>query len=91
MKIALITGASQGIGSAIADKLNDKKILENVNEYWKLKDPTPNTLKNELLIEFNSRVYYANNNFSVNGSPTWTVGFFSSIFSSKLADAILAP
>ena len=26
MKTALITGASQGIGAAIADKLNDKKL-----------------------------------------------------------------
>ena len=33
----------------------------------------------------------SSNSFSVNGSPTWTVGFFSSIFSSKLAEAILAP
>ena len=29
--------------------------------------------------------------FSVKGSPTWTVGFFSSILSSNIADAILAP
>ena len=27
MKIALITGASQGIGSAIAQELNQKKII----------------------------------------------------------------
>ena len=33
----------------------------------------------------------SNNNFSVNGSPTWTVGFFSSILSSNFAEAILAP
>ena len=33
----------------------------------------------------------SNNSFSVKGSPTWTVGFFSSILSSNEADAILAP
>ena len=33
----------------------------------------------------------SNKSFSVKGSPTCTVGFFSSILSSKLADAILAP
>ena len=33
----------------------------------------------------------SNKSFSVKGSPTWTVGFFSSILSSKTADAILAP
>ena len=46
MKIALITGASQGIGSAIAQELNQKKIpfivqrrvsSENI-ELWKLED-----------------------------------------------------
>ena len=30
-------------------------------------------------------------NFSVNGSPTWTVGRFSSLFSSKSALAMVAP
>ena len=29
--------------------------------------------------------------FSVNGSPTWTAGRFSSDFSSNSADAIVAP
>ena len=31
------------------------------------------------------------NNFSVKGSPTWTVGFLSSEFSSNSAEAIEAP
>ena len=33
----------------------------------------------------------SNKSFSVNGSPTCTVGFFSSILSSNLAEAMLAP
>ena len=34
-------------------------------EYWKERDPTPNTSENELLEEFSRRVEFANNYFSV--------------------------
>ena len=38
MKTALITGASQGIGAAIAYELNDKKIKENAEVYTSCKN-----------------------------------------------------
>ncbi len=34
-------------------------------EYWAKRDPTPGTKRNELLIEFNRRIEFANNNFAV--------------------------
>lgn len=39
-------------------------------EFWKSKDPTPGTEKNELMIEYYRRVYYANRNFS-EGMEGW--------------------
>ena len=44
---------------------NDSKKWELINLYWKDKDPTPITIENELLIEFNQRVKYSNKNFSI--------------------------
>lgn len=35
-------------------------------KFWKTKDPTPGTEKNELMIEYYRRVFYANRNFSEN-------------------------
>ncbi len=37
--------------------------LERYIEYWKQKDPSPNTIENEVLIEYYRRVAYANENF----------------------------
>lgn len=34
-------------------------------EYWKKRDPSPGTKRNELLLEFNKRVEFSNNNFAV--------------------------
>ena len=49
-------------------KLEDEALFEAVVEYWKLKDPTSNTKKNELLEEINNRIAYTNAHFSVLGS-----------------------
>ena len=49
-------------------KLEENDLIEYVTEYWKSKDPTVNTKKNELLEEINNRISYANAHFSVIGS-----------------------
>ena len=49
------------------NKLDDVELFEAVTEYWKSKDPTSNTKKNELLEEINNRIAYANAHFSVVG------------------------
>ncbi|MBT6870259.1 MAG: GWxTD domain-containing protein, partial [Candidatus Marinimicrobia bacterium] len=49
-------------------KLEENELIEYVTEYWKSKDPTVNTKKNELLEEINNRISYANAHFSVIGS-----------------------
>ena len=48
-------------------KLDDVELFEAVTKYWKSKDPTSNTKKNELLEEINNRIAYANAHFSVVG------------------------
>lgn len=53
-----------------AEELDKIKSIENYDdrmnaflEFWKKKDPTPNTEENELLYEYYRRVNYANENF----------------------------
>ena len=41
-----------------------------IYEYWKEKDPSPKTSKNELLIQLNERVNFVNKNFSMI-KPGW--------------------
>lgn len=36
-----------------------------IRNYWQERDPTPTTKHNELLEEFNNRVFYANDNYSI--------------------------
>ena len=48
-------------------KLEDGELFKVVTEYWKSKDPTFDTKKNELLEEINNRIAYANAHFSVVG------------------------
>jgi len=48
-------------------KLEDGELFEAATEYWKSKDPTSNTKKNELLEEINNRIAYVNAHFSVLG------------------------
>ena len=48
--------------------LEDGELFEAVIEYWKSKDPTSNTKKNELLEEINNRIAYVNAHYSVLGS-----------------------
>ncbi|MFH1850796.1 MAG: GWxTD domain-containing protein [Candidatus Neomarinimicrobiota bacterium] len=40
------------------------------HQYWEKRDPTPNTLKNEMMDEYYRRVWYANQNFS-SFMPGW--------------------
>lgn len=47
------------IKSAPDDAEKERRFLE----FWKKKDPTPNTLKNELMEEYYGRVKYANEHF----------------------------
>ncbi len=47
------------IKSAQDDAEKEKRFLE----FWRKKDPTPNTLKNELMEEYYGRVKYANEHF----------------------------
>ncbi len=47
------------IKSAQDDAEKERRFLE----FWRKKDPTPNTLKNELMEEYYSRVKYANEHF----------------------------
>jgi len=48
-------------------KLEEEDLFTFVTEYWKSKDPTLNTKRNELLEEINNRISYANAQFSVMG------------------------
>jgi GWxTD domain-containing protein len=40
-------------------------------EFWKSKDPTPNTPENELLDEYYRRLRYANQNFAISNKEGW--------------------
>ena len=44
---------------------NDSEKWNTINRYWKGKDPSPETPRNELIIELNERVRFANKNFSI--------------------------
>lgn len=53
--------------SDIVDKILEiddfKEKQQQFINYWKAKDPSPNTLENEILVEYYRRVEYANKNF----------------------------
>jgi GWxTD domain-containing protein len=48
-------------------ELNEDDQYEYIRAYWRGKDPTPNSKKNELLEEMNTRVAHANTHYSVLG------------------------
>lgn len=50
---------------------NDKQLRNKFQEFWKERDPTPDTPFNELQYEFYSRVDSANVKFSRKRSPGW--------------------
>lgn len=55
--------------------LEKAKTLEErqqaLKDYWASKDPFPETPRNELKIEFYSRIYYVNENFGYLNRPGW--------------------
>jgi GWxTD domain-containing protein len=50
--------------SFIEDSENQDEKIERYLDFWKKKDPTPNTDENELFNEYYRRISYANENFS---------------------------
>ena len=54
-------------GSTIRDEIEEtedpEERLQKFKDYWKSKDPSPNTLQNEVLYEYYRRVAYANKHF----------------------------
>jgi len=40
-------------------------------EFWKAKDPSPNTVRNEVMDEYYRRIEYANKNYSTKYTPGW--------------------
>ncbi len=58
-----LTYIEQASEIARIKKLPFNERLESFKEFWKKKDPTPNTERNELMEEYYARVEYANKNF----------------------------
>ena len=64
---------------AIADRTEITKLKnvsqrnrqQAINEFWKSKDPTPDTPENEFMIEFYNRIAYANTAFPAPGIEGW--------------------
>ncbi len=54
-------------GSTVLDDIEEtedpEERLQKFKDYWKSKDPSPNTTQNEVLYEYYRRVAYANKNF----------------------------
>lgn len=57
--------------SYIKDGKTDAEKRKRFLEFWKSKDPTPNTKKNETMIEYYGRLKYANAHFSTPYSEGW--------------------
>lgn len=53
------------------EKLEMSQQQQALAEFWKQKDPTPGTAKNELMEEYYRRVRYADLSFKTHGGPGW--------------------
>lgn len=60
----LVYIASPGEISNIEDAKTQEEKVERYLEFWKKRDPTPNTEENEIFNEYYRRIAYANENFS---------------------------
>jgi len=60
----LIYIATPGELSYIEEASDQKEKIKRYLEFWKKKDPTPNTEENEIFNEYYRRIAYANANFS---------------------------
>ncbi|MFQ5652650.1 MAG: GWxTD domain-containing protein [bacterium] len=50
---------------------SDDDTLRAIDQFWKSRDPTPNTEHNEMFLEFCRKVLYANEHFTCHGQPGW--------------------
>jgi GWxTD domain-containing protein len=57
--------------SKIRDAKTDAEKLRLYLEFWKSKDPTPSTKRNEALIMYYQRINYANEHFSTSYTDGW--------------------
>lgn len=57
--------------SKIRDAKTDAEKLRLYLEFWKSKDPTPNTKRNEALIEYYKRINYSNEHFATPYTDGW--------------------
>jgi len=55
--------AGSSVRNDIEDTKDPKEKLQKFKDYWKSKDPSPNTIDNEVLNEYYRRVSYANKHF----------------------------
>lgn len=68
-QIAIVAGSKEISLLNEAETLEEKK--QALEDYWKSKDPFPETPVNELKVEFYRRVRLANDNFSYLSRPGW--------------------
>lgn len=59
------------IGIRLESKIEQKKLLKLIDDFWKSKDPLLLTTYNERLLEHYSRVAFANLSFETNRNPGW--------------------
>ncbi len=68
-QISLIADSKEQKALEAAKTIEDRK--KALKEYWAVKDPFPETPRNELKVEFYRRISYANENFGYLGRAGW--------------------
>lgn len=73
--IDLLRYAATGDEIKALKKTPPEKQAQAWRDFWKSKDPTPETPENEFQDEYYRRIRYANDNFSIWSKPGWKTDF----------------